>query len=80
MSEPFRVLVSDSLSEAGLAPLVEAPNIELDYRPGLPADELLALIPDYHALLVRQRVQGDSGRIGRGEKSARRRARRRGRR
>ena len=57
MSEPFRVLVSDSLSKAGLAPLTEAPNIELDYRPGLPADELLALIPDYHALLVRSASQ-----------------------
>ncbi len=57
MSEPFRVLVSDSLSKAGLAPLTEAPNIELDYRPGLPADELLTLIPEYHALLVRSASQ-----------------------
>ncbi len=53
MSEPFRILVSDSLSESGLAPLREAINMSVDYRPGLPADELLAIIPDYDALLVR---------------------------
>ncbi len=53
MSDYFRVLVSDALAESGLAPLYEAEDIEVDYRPGLSPEELLATIGDYDALLVR---------------------------
>ena len=53
----FRVLVSDPLSERGLAPLRAAPDVQVDVRPGLPPEELRAAIPDYHALLVRSGTQ-----------------------
>ncbi len=53
MSADYRVLVSDSLSESGLKPLRAAPGIQVDVRTGLSHDQLLEIIPDYDALLVR---------------------------
>ena len=53
MSEHYRVLVSDTLSEAGLLPLRAAEDIELDVCTNLERDELLQIIPAYDALLVR---------------------------
>ena len=47
----YRVLVSDSISEMGLAPLVADPNIEIDQRTELTAAGLLEVIGDYDALL-----------------------------
>ena len=57
MSERFKVLVSDKLSQNGLRPLVDAESIELDIRTELSPEELLSLIPAYHALLVRSSTQ-----------------------
>ncbi|HXF63611.1 MAG TPA: phosphoglycerate dehydrogenase [Caldilineaceae bacterium] len=53
MSADYRVLVSDSLSESGLKPLRAAPGIQVDVRTGLSHSQLLEIIPDYDALLVR---------------------------
>ncbi len=53
MSRCFRVLVSDKLSEDGLAVLRKAPGFEVDYRPGLSEQELADAIPPYHALVIR---------------------------
>jgi D-3-phosphoglycerate dehydrogenase len=49
----WRVLVSDKLSEEGLAPLRECPDIELLVKPGLKPEELKHEIAHAHALLVR---------------------------
>ena len=49
----YRVLVSDSLSEAGLRPLREASGIEVDQRTDLSHAQLLDVIGEYDALLVR---------------------------
>jgi D-3-phosphoglycerate dehydrogenase len=49
----LRVLVSDPLSERGLERLRSAPGFEVDHRPGLSEAELKAVIPPYHALVVR---------------------------
>ncbi|PJF45632.1 MAG: phosphoglycerate dehydrogenase, partial [Candidatus Thermofonsia Clade 3 bacterium] len=57
MSEPFRVLVSDSMSKTGLAPLLAAPNIEVDVRTDLTPEQLIEIIPHYDALLVRSSTQ-----------------------
>lgn len=46
-------MVSDPLSEAGLAPLRSAPNIDVDVRTDLTPAQLLEVIPAYDALLVR---------------------------
>ena len=61
-----KVLVSDKLSESGLAPLRQAGDIEIDVRTDLSPDELVQAIPDYDALLVRSAttVTGDVIRAG----------------
>lgn len=50
-----KVLVTDKLDEAGLAILKQ--GVDVDYKPGLSPDELLDLIKDYDALLVRSQTQ-----------------------
>lgn len=57
MQTNYRVLVSDALSDVGLAPLRSESTIELDLQPTLSAEEILAVIGDYDALLVRSRTQ-----------------------
>ncbi|MEW5785132.1 MAG: phosphoglycerate dehydrogenase [Bacillota bacterium] len=47
----MRILVSDSLSDKGLACLRE--RAEVDYKPGLEAEQLLETIGRYDALIVR---------------------------
>ena len=49
----YRVLVSDNLAEAGLAPLVAATDLDVDIRTGLTPEDLISVIGDYDALLVR---------------------------
>ncbi|MCB0057997.1 MAG: phosphoglycerate dehydrogenase, partial [Caldilineaceae bacterium] len=57
MAENQRILVSDSLSEVGLAALRAAPNVDVDVLTGLAPDKLLEIIPQYDALLVRSATQ-----------------------
>ncbi|MDQ3250463.1 MAG: phosphoglycerate dehydrogenase [Chloroflexota bacterium] len=53
MTEQMKVLVSDALAESGLAPLRAASFIELDVRTDLTPFQLIEIIPNYDALLVR---------------------------
>lgn len=53
MKEKFAVLVSDSMSDAGLAPLQAAPNLTVDVITGQSQEKLIELIGSYDALLVR---------------------------
>jgi D-3-phosphoglycerate dehydrogenase len=48
-----RVIVTDPLSEQGLAILRKAPGLEVDYRPGLKEADIAAAIPGAHALVIR---------------------------
>ncbi len=48
-----RVLVSDKLVDEGLEVLAGAPGIELDHRPGIDADELRRILPEYDGLIIR---------------------------
>jgi D-3-phosphoglycerate dehydrogenase len=48
-----RVLVSDTLSQAGLAVLENAPHLEVVYRPGLKEGELADAIAGFDALVIR---------------------------
>jgi D-3-phosphoglycerate dehydrogenase len=57
MPESYRVLVSDQLSDSGLAPLLEAEGIDVDIKTDLSPVQLVAEIPQYHALLVRSSTQ-----------------------
>ena len=49
----MKVLVSDNLSELGVQILADAPGIEVDVKVGMSPEELIAVIPDYHGLVVR---------------------------
>jgi D-3-phosphoglycerate dehydrogenase len=49
----FRVLLSDSLSQAGTDILASHPELEVDIRPGLKPAELAAIIAPYDALVIR---------------------------
>ncbi|MEE2678712.1 MAG: phosphoglycerate dehydrogenase [Myxococcota bacterium] len=48
-----KVLVSDSLAPRGLEILEQSPGLEVDYRPGIDAGELLAAVADAHGLVIR---------------------------
>ncbi len=49
----FRILVSDKLGAAGLERLAQAGDATYDLKTGLSHEELLAIIADYDALIVR---------------------------
>ena len=49
----YRVLVTDKLAPEGIAILEEAEGIGVDYRPGLDPAELISILGNYDALLVR---------------------------
>ncbi len=53
----MKVLVSDILSTEGLQLLQQADGIELSYRPGLTAEQIVQEIPEYEALIVRSGTQ-----------------------
>jgi len=53
----FKVLVSDPISDHGLQKLMDAPDVALDKKTGLNEDELVAIIGEYDALLVRSQTK-----------------------
>ncbi len=55
----YRVLVADKLGVGGLELLQAADDIAYDLRIDLSRDELLALVPEYDALIVRSGTQVD---------------------
>jgi D-3-phosphoglycerate dehydrogenase len=57
MTNQYKVLISDSMSDIGLAALRAAPNVEVDVQTNLSPEQLIAIIPAYDALLVRSATQ-----------------------
>jgi D-3-phosphoglycerate dehydrogenase / 2-oxoglutarate reductase len=51
----YKILVSDGLAEDGLALLRQMGDVTANSK--ITADELLAVLPDYHALVVRSRTK-----------------------
>lgn len=49
----YKVLVTDSLADSGLDILRNTEDVELDYRPGLKGEELLAAVREADALITR---------------------------
>ncbi|HEX9986046.1 MAG TPA: phosphoglycerate dehydrogenase [Thermoanaerobaculia bacterium] len=49
----YRVLVTDTLADSGLAILHKTEDVELDYRPGLKGDALLQAVAESDALITR---------------------------
>jgi D-3-phosphoglycerate dehydrogenase len=54
---PSRVLVSDPISEKGVELLNAHPDIIADFKVGLSPEELIAIIGDYDALIVRSQTK-----------------------
>lgn len=61
-----KVLVPEKLSPDGLALLRK--TLEVDERKGLSAEELLKIIPDYEALLVRSETKVTASLLSAGKK------------
>lgn len=53
----FKILISDPLSEDGIYPLREANNLEVDIKTDLTPEQLIEIIGNYDALLVRSQTQ-----------------------
>ncbi len=56
MSKP-KVLVSDPISQLGVDALAEGGLLDVTFKPGLPHEELLRIIPEYNALVVRSQTK-----------------------
>ncbi len=56
MSKP-KVLVSDPISRRGVDALAEGGLLEVTFQPGLPHEELLRIIPEFSALVVRSQTK-----------------------
>ncbi|HWH31656.1 MAG TPA: phosphoglycerate dehydrogenase, partial [Egibacteraceae bacterium] len=54
----MKVLVADKLSEAGVQALAE--HFDVDVNTGLPKDELLKVVPDYDAIVIRSATTVDA--------------------
>jgi D-3-phosphoglycerate dehydrogenase len=68
MATSYRVLVSDSLSDSGLNPLRAAQGIDVEIKTNLTHSELIDIIGDYDALLVRSSTQVDADVIQAGKR------------
>jgi len=56
MAKP-KVLVSDPISQTGVDALAEGGLLDVTFKPGLPHEELLKIIPEYSALVVRSQTK-----------------------
>ncbi|MFM9279011.1 phosphoglycerate dehydrogenase [Paenibacillus jiagnxiensis] len=53
----YKVLVSDPISDMGIQQLMDASDVTVDKNTGLTEDELVAIIGEYDALLVRSQTK-----------------------
>src|SRR5262245_39664011 len=56
-----KVLISDEVSQRALDAFALVKDLTVDYRPGLPADELKRIIGEYTALVVRSQTNVTAG-------------------
>lgn len=62
----YKILIADKLGQAGLDRLDQMTDIAHDVRTGLAKDDLLAILPDYDAVIVRSDTQLDADLIAAG--------------
>ncbi|HEX7057596.1 MAG TPA: phosphoglycerate dehydrogenase [Bacilli bacterium] len=53
----FKVLVSDPISDMGIQQLTDAPDVTVEKKTGLSEEQLIEIIGDYDALLVRSQTK-----------------------
>lgn len=63
----MKILVSDKLSQAGVEILKKQEDFTVDVKTGLPKEELLDIIPEYDALIVRSATKVTTDVIEKGE-------------
>ncbi len=56
----YKILIADKLGQAGLDRLDQMDDIAYDLKPGLSKEELIAMLPEYDALIVRSGVRPDA--------------------
>lgn len=56
----YKILISDKLGQAGLDRLDLAKDIQYDMKPGLSKEELMAILPEYDALIIRSGTKADA--------------------
>lgn len=56
----YKILVSDKLGQVGLDRLKAADDVQVDVKLGLPKDELLQIVADYDAMVVRSETKVDA--------------------
>lgn len=52
----YKILVLDPVSEDGIKELLDHPNYDVDVNTGLSEEEILEIVHDYHALIVRSQT------------------------
>src|SRR6056297_1943130 len=57
MERPVKILISDKFPAEGLKVFEETEDFQVDYQPGLSADQLLSAVADADALVVRSGTQ-----------------------
>ena len=67
-AKKFKVLVPEQLGEEGIKMLQDAEDIDLDVKAGIKRDELLSIIGDYDAIIIRSATQMDAEAIEAGVK------------
>ena len=56
----FKILISDKLGQAGLDRLDLAKDAQYDMKPGLSKEDLMAILPEYDALIIRSGTKADA--------------------
>ncbi|NHN28757.1 phosphoglycerate dehydrogenase [Paenibacillus agricola] len=64
----YKVLVMDGISDLGIQLLNDAPDVTVDKKTGLSESELIAIIADYDALMVRSQTKVTPSIMGAAEK------------
>ena len=64
----YKVIATDGMAPAGVAVFDECPEVELEVRKGVTAEELLELIPEYDGLIVRSATKVTPEVIAKGTK------------
>ena len=55
----YKVLVGEFIDDEAIAKLKEAHDVEVDIKIGISREEILEIIENYHALIVRSVIKVD---------------------
>ncbi|MCK4690996.1 MAG: phosphoglycerate dehydrogenase, partial [Desulfuromonadales bacterium] len=64
----MKVLITDEISKNGLLPILDDPRIQVDFKVGLPVDELHQIIGDYEAIITRSMTRVNQALLDRATK------------